>query len=51
MPRSSSKDFREKVSLVQVFFWGDDFVILQGFLRNMDVETWFLGGEFVVGLW
>jgi hypothetical protein len=33
------------------FFGGNDFVILQGILGKMDVGTWFLDGEFVVGLW
>jgi hypothetical protein len=37
--------------MIRKFFWGMIFVILQGVLGKIGVVTWFLDGEFVVGLW
>ena len=38
-------------SEMEHFLGGMIFVILQGVLGEMGVGTWFLDGEFVVGLW
>ena len=39
------------ISFPDRFFLRGVFVILQGVLGKIGVVTWFLDGEFVVGLW